>query len=290
MLYKPGALAGGRFKHDCSGTGRNVTWFLEGILPLCPFAMAPISLTLTGVTNDSVDQSVDLFRTVTLPLFLKFGLEEGLEFKIVARGAPPEGGGQVTLICPSVRRLKALRMFSQEKVKRIRGIAYGTRVAPAMGNRMVEGAKQVLSVLTQDVFIYTDHYKGEQSGKSPGYACALVAETIDGSLLGADCCAKGGGDLPEDVGQQAALQLLHELSLGGCVDRTNQWLVLVMMALSPADLCKVRFGKELTEFSMDVMRLIRDFFSVVFKIERDGDTILVSCVGSGFENIHKLAR
>jgi RNA 3'-terminal phosphate cyclase-like protein len=246
--------------------------------------MAPISLTLTGLTNDGHDQSVDLFRTVTLPLLARFGLEEGLEFKIVGRGAPPEGGGQVTLLCPVVRKLKPLRVVSVEKVKRIRGIAYSTRVAPTMSNRIVEGAKGVLSVLTQDVFIYTDHYKGEQSGKSPGYACALVAETTDGCLTGTDCTAKSGGDLPEDVGSAAALQLLHELSLGGCVDRTNQWLALVLMALGPSDVSKLRFGTELTEAAMEAMRLIKDFFGVVFKIERDVQhegTILVSCVGSG---------
>lgn len=122
--------------------------------------MAPISLTLLGITNDGHDETVDLFRTVTLPLLSRFGLEEGLEFKIVARGAPPEGGGMVTLVCPSVRKLRALRMFGTEKIKRIRGIAYSTRVAPTMANRMVEGAKEVLASLTQDVFIYVDHYKG----------------------------------------------------------------------------------------------------------------------------------
>ncbi len=89
----------------------------------------------------------------------RFGLQEGLEFKIVARGAPPEGGGQVTLICPAVRKLTPLRLFAIEKVKRIRGIAYATRVAPAMANRLVEGSKGQLSALTQDLFVYTDHYK-----------------------------------------------------------------------------------------------------------------------------------
>ncbi len=62
VLYKPGSLVGGKFKHDC-GMARSVSWFLEGVLPLCPFAMAPISLTLTGITNDTHDQTVDLFRT-----------------------------------------------------------------------------------------------------------------------------------------------------------------------------------------------------------------------------------
>lgn len=100
--------------------------------------------------------------------------------------------------------------------------------------------------------------------------------------------------MPEDVGAGAARQLLLELSKGGCVDRCNQWLALVLMALSPADVSKVRLGSELTEFSVQALRLLKTFFGVVFKIEQDesdpNGTLIVTCVGSGFENIHKLAR
>lgn len=92
--------------------------------------------------------------------------------------------------------------------------------------------------------------------------------------------AQSGGDLPEDVGSAAARQLLVELSMGGCVDRTNQWLALTMMALCPSDISKVRFGTELTEFSVQTLRLLKSFFGVVFKIEKDAeanDTIMVRC-------------
>jgi RNA 3'-terminal phosphate cyclase len=116
VYYKPGALVGGKFSHDC-GVGRCVTWFLEGVLPLLPFAMSPITLILSGITNSGRDQSVDLFRTVMLPLVMRFGLEEGLEFKILARGAPPEGGGQVMLFVPTVRKLKPVRLFEQSKAR-----------------------------------------------------------------------------------------------------------------------------------------------------------------------------
>ncbi len=37
---------------------------------------------LRGVTNDAVDPSVDAWRTVTLPLLHKVGVEGGLELKV----------------------------------------------------------------------------------------------------------------------------------------------------------------------------------------------------------------
>ena len=51
----------------------------------------PLSITLTGVTNDDVDPTVDTWRNATLPLLRKAGLpEEGLELKILKRGAVRE--------------------------------------------------------------------------------------------------------------------------------------------------------------------------------------------------------
>ena len=55
---------------------------------MAPFAKNPLHIVLKGITNDSTDPSVDLLRTVTLPLLKRFGLEDGLELKVCvyARG------------------------------------------------------------------------------------------------------------------------------------------------------------------------------------------------------------
>ena len=80
------------------GASRAIGYFLEGILCLALFAKAPISITFTGITNDETDPSVrafhtnswqlkhcfqvDIIRTVTLPMFKKFGVEDGIELKV----------------------------------------------------------------------------------------------------------------------------------------------------------------------------------------------------------------
>ncbi len=156
---------------------------------------------------------------------------------------------------------------------------------------MVEGSKEVLQRFTQDVFVYTDHYKGKESGKSPGFGVALVAETVTGSLIGAERVAEGGGELPEDVGKEAATLLMDQLLLGGCVDTTNQPLLLMFMSLCPEDVSRLRIGSELSPAAIETLRLAKQFVGVVFKIERQSDqTILLSCVGSGMENVHKIVR
>lgn len=71
-------------------------------------------------------------------------------------------------------------------VKRIRGVAFSAKVSPQMCNRMVDGARGVLNTLLADVFIFTDHVSGADSGASPGYGLTLVAETTAKNLISAE--------------------------------------------------------------------------------------------------------
>lgn len=67
LRYRPGVVVGGRIEHDC-GTSRSIGWYLEAIIPLCIFAKSNVVLSLTGITNDDKDISVDTFKNVTFPL------------------------------------------------------------------------------------------------------------------------------------------------------------------------------------------------------------------------------
>jgi RNA 3'-terminal phosphate cyclase-like protein len=83
--------------------------------------------------------------------------------------------------------------------------------------------------------------------RSPGFALSLIAESTTGVILSSECVASGG-DTPEDIGLKSAKRLYKQIQMGGCVDSQNQWLVLLLMAIGPEDVSKVRFGK-LTPFS-----------------------------------------
>ena len=119
---------------------------------------------------------MDALRTATLPQLKRFGID-GAQLKITKRGAPPLGGGQVTFSCPTIRSLTPIQFTDQGEIKRIRGISYATRMSPQMANRVMDSARSVLTRYIPDVYIYTDVYKGFESGMSPGYALSLVAES-----------------------------------------------------------------------------------------------------------------
>ena len=262
LVYKPGVIIGGSITHDCP-TSRAIGYYLEPIIALSPFAKNPVILTITGITNDNVDSSVDTLRTVLLPQLKLYGINDSLELKISRRGAPPLGGGQVIFKCPTILSLKPIRQFDAGTIKRIRGISYATRISPQNANRVVDSARGLLTRYIPDVFIYTDIFKGVESGKSPGYGVTIVAESTTGCLISAECAYKPREtesiekstispdsllindytfETPEELGTRAAKLLLLEIKKGGCIDVTNQWLSILYAAIGPEDVSKLRIG------------------------------------------------
>lgn len=206
------------------------------------------------MTNDSTDLSVDVLKTVTLPLLQNFGVWGG-SLEVKRRGAMPKGGGIVEFKLPPVKKsLTPLHVTEEGLVKRIRGVAFCAKISPNVVNRVIDSCREVLNHVLPDVFINTDHYKGKMAGDSPGYSLSLVAETTTGVLLSVERTANsrpgaganptatatgstnwvatsggnaaagvgsgssgfGGPELPEDVGREGAMMLLQEIYKGWC--------------------------------------------------------------------------
>ncbi|KAG2490367.1 hypothetical protein HYH03_011169 [Edaphochlamys debaryana] len=300
LRYRPGVVVcGSGLVHDC-GSSRAIGYFLEPLLVLGLYGKKPLHITLRGITNDPTDPGVDTVRTVTLPLMRKaLGLDDGLELRVVSRGAAPGGGGEVVLRVPIVRQLSPIKMEDEGMVKRIRGVAYSMKVSPQMTNRMVDGARGVLNSLLADVYVFTDAATGAMSGTSPGFGVTLVAETTSGALIGAEACAakQAGGDteeagpgpqVPEEVGVAAAHLLLEEIKRGGVVDGGHQGLFLLLCALGPEEANSLRLGP-LTPHAVRTMRHIRDFFGVTFALrpEPASGTLFATCVGADVRNVSR---
>jgi RNA 3'-terminal phosphate cyclase-like protein len=271
VQFVPGVISGGKYlTHDC-GKSRAIGYYLEPLICVALFAKNPIGIELSGVTNDNVDMSVDMIRTVTLPILSRFNVDcDQLQLKVARRGARPNGAGIVQCTLPNVRsELGAVNLVDAVdlRVRRVRGIAYSARVSPAMGNRAIEGARSVLNRFVKDVFIYSDHFKGAESGASPGYGVTLVAESADGqALVASELFAETGErQTADELGERVAKQLLVEIMRSGVVDSSNQWLALLLMSLTPRHVSRIRLGP-LTAFSIRYLRLINDFLGVRFKI------------------------
>jgi len=306
LYFQPGLLSGGKIEMDCNPE-RGLGYYLEALICLAPFCKQPLEAKLTGVTNDQNDPSVDSIKLGTIPILKQFlGTDEGLGFDIKSRGVKPEGGGKVIFRCPTRRQLRPMQIVKEGKIKRIRGIAYTIFVSPSIANRMVETAKGRLLQYIPDVYIVTDHtgqrkYSGSGK-KSPGFGICLVAETTSGTVFTAEVTSNPANSgktpsVPEDLGTEGAHLLLEEIYRGGCVDSSSQSLTALFMALGPKDVSKTLTGP-LSPYTIEFLRHIRDFFSLVFKLEATSHEedeklnvgakkVLLTCLGLGYTNLSK---
>jgi len=307
LQFVPGSLLGGRVEHQCALT-RGVGYYLEPILALAPFCKTPLHLALSGVTQHKLDPSPDMIKSSCLPVLKRFILDdEGLEISVKKRGAAPLGGGMVVFRCPVKKALRPVQVTDQGKIKRIRGVAWAVRVSPSVVNRMVEVAKGLLLQFLPDIYIYTDHVTGANSGKSPGFGLTLTAETTTGVMLTAEYCnghVKESRAVPEDIAEKAAHLLMEEIFRGGCCDSLSQGLNVILMGLTPPDVSKSVMGP-LSPYTVQCLRHVRDFMDLTFKLETynskeddmgdeeednlklGADKVMLTCVGTGYTNMNK---
>lgn len=228
IKYYPGIITnneGVEFSFDC-GKERSISYFLEALLPLSLFGKSKLVVKLTGLTNDELDMSVDTFSNATLPFVRNFKIEGELLLKVIKRGFRPEGNGEVLFKVPIVKFLRAIKLKSSGKIKRIRGVCAGARVNPSILNRIITSARGIFNDYLPDVYIYSDFHKGgNKDNTSPGFSISLIAEFNNGQLASIDECLdeslKPEMNQPEAIGERAALALLDEILYTGYVDSAN---------------------------------------------------------------------
>lgn len=125
-------------------------------------------------------------------------------------------------------------------------------MSPQFANRLVTSARSILNRYIPDIYLITDVFKGEESGKSPGYGLTLVSQSSTGVVRSAESLSVTPGaaataagshnQTPEDIALHAARLLLEELSTGGCVDSKHQWLVMLLMVLGKEDVGRCLMG------------------------------------------------
>ncbi|KAI9830788.1 MAG: hypothetical protein M1826_004422 [Phylliscum demangeonii] len=329
LLYRPGLITGsapgsgaasGVLRHEVPAScTRGISYFLLPLCLLAPFSKSPINVLFTGagVTTSATpagDMSADSVRTGILPLYERFGISNNIEMRILRRaslGRDGKGGnGEVQLsFGHQVRLPKTIHMLSPGKIKRIRGVAYCIGVSASNNARMIDAARGVLNPLVSDTYIFSDVSSAPTSSHARnggadikrrtgvGFGLSLVAESTTGALYSADVpSAPEGGQLPEEMGEQCAYQLLETIAQGGCVPLSAAPIMLILMTMGSEDVGRLLLGRDVlgTEQMIGLARDLNMFGARGWAL-RDADPpgrggIVVSVVGSGIGNVgHKVA-
>lgn len=82
--------------------------------------------------------------------------------------------------------------------------------------------------------------------------------------------------MPEDLGERAAYAMLDEIFTGGVVDSNNQATLLLMAALASGDnISNIKLAR-ITQQSIQMLKHLKSFFNIQFKIKECEDDIFQS--------------
>lgn len=290
VIFKPGIIIGGSYTHNCP-TSKPVGYFVEPMLYLAPFSKKKFSLLFRGVTASHNDAGIEAIKWGLLPILEKFGVRE-CALHTLKRGSPPLGGGEVHLVVDSlIAQPITMHELDRPVITAIKGVAYSTRVSPSLVNRMIDGAKKVLRNIGCEVNITADVWRGENSGKSPGWGITLVSETKKNWYIFAECIGDAG-DVPEDIGSKAAYHLLEEISNSAVIGRNQLPLAIVYMIIGKEDIGRLRIAKgQIDEKFVVLLRDIKHIFGTEVFLKEcsdpDSDDYIVTVKGIGFTNANK---
>jgi RNA 3'-phosphate cyclase len=207
-------------------TAGSITLVLQTLIPVCIFAKNKIEIYFEGGATDTFfSPTIDHFRYVFLKILEKMKLK--VEIEILKRGYYPEGGAKLKAkIYPT--KLKLINLTERGKIKKILIISGASQSLKnkKVAERQVDGAKEILGKLNLPIEEKIEYYDTQ----SPGSQICLIAE-FENTILGMDNLGKLG-KRAEDVGKEAAIELLKEEKTQACLDRYLADQILPYMALA----------------------------------------------------------
>lgn len=163
LKFYPGVITnnyGEQIEINCDNS-RCLTYYLEGLIPVSLYGKESLHIILNGITNNEMDISCDTFKSVTCALLSKLVIGDKVEFDIKKRGVLPLGNGQIRFKCPIITFLNNFDWIDEGKIKRIRGLAFTSRVPGAFATRMIDACRGVFNNFLPDVWIAVDNYKSK---------------------------------------------------------------------------------------------------------------------------------
>ena len=207
-------------------TAGSITLVLQTLIPPSLFSSLPIEISFNGGATDTFfSPTIDHFRYVFLKTLEKMGGK--VEINILKRGYYPEGGARVEIkISPT--KLKPLNLIERGLLKKIIAISGASEFLKEkkVAERQLMGVREVLGKLKLSIEERVEYY----DARCPGSQICLIAE-FENTKIGTDNLGKLG-KRAEDVGKEAALELLKEQKSGACLDKHLADQILPFMALA----------------------------------------------------------
>ncbi len=259
LIFEPCEIKGGKVEVNIPTAG-SVSLVLQGLMIAALYAKDTVNIHINGgATNGKWAPPVLYIQNVLLPILRK--INYSADIKIEKYGYYPKGGAQVSMkITPS--KLKPLIIEEKGKLISIEGISHASL---HLKDKKVAERQNVSAAKTLAVLHKTNIQAGYFDTLNPGSALDCWA-VYDNTILGANAL----GELKkkaEDVGKEAAEELIKQTNNGGAVDEHAEDQLLPYMALAgPSGTSVIKVG-HLTKHTETNIWTIEQFLPVKFDIK-----------------------
>jgi len=241
-------------------TAASITLLFQSLLFPLLFSPSTSNISFVGGGTDvPFSPTINYLRYVFLEMLKKMGVQAKID--IIKRGYYPEGGAKVTAKISPLIKLNPLRLTERGVFKKIRAFsgASDSLKKKKVAERQLMGTKEVLGKLKLPLEEKIEYSPTD----SPGSWICLTAE-FENTILGTDNLGKLGKPA-EDVGREAALQLLKEQKINACLDKHLADQILPYLALSPQPVSVS--VSELTDHCKTNIQTIEKFLDGKFEIK-----------------------
>jgi len=224
---------------------------------------------------------------VFLP-FLKRHWGIDINLKVKKRGYWPKGGGEVQITIPTLsKRLTPIQLTDRGKVSAIHGYSYCAGLPGSFAKSMANAATSYLiehataQGYDESSISIRTHRETYADAIGSGSGIVIWAETENGCILGGSSIGSKGKD-PQQVGHEAAEELITNLGHGGCVDEYLQDQLIIFLALAEGTSTLVTGPLTLhTKTAIWIAELLTPAKFTVTE-EEDSDRVRIVCQGMGF--------
>ncbi len=213
-------------------TAGSITLVLQTLIPPALFSPNPTKITFDGGATDTFfSPTIDYFCYVFLRIVEKMGIKT--EVNILKRGYYPEGEARVEVkVYPT--KLKPINLTERGKLNKIFVISGASENLKnnKVAERQIAGVREIppFSKKYQRAGLPVEERFEYYPTQYPGSQISLIAE-FENTIIGTDNLGKLG-KRAEDVGKEAALELLKEQKSEACLDKHLADQILPYMALA----------------------------------------------------------
>jgi RNA 3'-phosphate cyclase len=207
-------------------TAGSITLVLQTLIPPTLFVPEPLKITFDGGATDTFfSPTIDHFQYIFLKILEK--IDAKVEINILERGYYPEGGAKIeATIYPA--KLKNFNLTERGKFQKILVISGASEFLKnkKVAERQSAGVKEILGKLKLPIEEKVEYYKTQ----CPGSQICLAA-LFENTVIGTDNLGKLE-KRAEDIGKEAALELLKEQKSEACLDKHLADQILPYLALA----------------------------------------------------------